>query len=117
MNNDFYVVKRVNCDPSNFSDKEKNELQVVSFKIEVLDKYRSNNNYELYLPGNVGTLSSTQPAWSLQLDVNDNSGYVSTWLYKIGDLPDSDQKHFADHNISPRELSQIAYQRWVLGQP
>ncbi len=117
INNDFYLVKRVNCDPSNFNEKEKNILEVVSFKIEVLDKYRNNNNYELKLPGNVVTLSSTQPGWSLQLDVNDNFGYVSTFLYKFGLLPDSDQKHFADHNIAPEKLSQIASRRWVQGQP
>lgn len=113
MENDYYVVQKITCDPDKMSATE--GLRVVSFRIEVLDKYKNNPDYIIDIPKSVGTLKSNKQGWSLQIDVDDY--HVSTWLYKMGDIPEDEQAHFAEFNIYPKELSHVAYNRWTQGLP
>jgi len=108
MNYDFYTAKKSNYDLSNLSKSE--ELHIVSFK--------KDPNYTLNLDNDdVGTLDSKNYTWSLQIDVHKDCGYVNTWLYKLGGIPDAEQQHFAQNNIYARELSPTAHRRWVRGIP
>ncbi|STY31711.1 Uncharacterised protein [Legionella wadsworthii] len=115
MSNDFYIARKESFDLSNLQKSEK--LSIVSFNIKVLDKFSSNPDYSINLNNDVGVLSSQTEGWSLQIDVNYDCGYLSTWLYKLSNLPDIQKKHFETHNIYARELSPTAYSRWVEGKP
>lgn len=111
MENEYFVVRKITCDPDKLSSPD--GMQIISFRIEVLDKYKDNPDYLIDTPKNVGTLKSKKQGWILQIDMHDD--YVSTWLYKMGSIPEDEQAHFAKFNIYPKELSQVAYKRWVQG--
>lgn len=111
MENDYFVVRKITCDPDGMSATE--GLEIVSFRIEVLDKYKDNLDYTINTPKSVGTLKSHKQSWLLQIDVHEN--HVSTWLYKMGGIPEDEQAHFAKFNIYPKELSQVASNRWIKG--
>ena len=119
MSDKFFIVEQVEYDLANLSAAEKNKLEIVSFEISVLDKYRrDHNNYEIKLPNNdVGTLSSTKDGWQLQIDVHNNYGYVNTFLYKLGSIPVPEQQHFIQHNIYAHALSTTALNMWGKGKP
>lgn len=112
MENKYFVVRRITCDPNKSSSTD---VTVVSFKEEVLDKYKDNPDYTIEIPENVGTLKSKKQGWLLQIDVND--GCINTLLYKIGSIPEDEQAHFAEYNIFPKELSAVARRRWTEGTP
>lgn len=109
------LSEKINCDLSNL--EKRYELMIVSFKLEVLDKYYGDSNYQIRLNNEVGTLDSNNPGWQLQIDVHENCGYVNIWLYQLGNLPEEEQQHFVQHNIQARELSQTAHRRWLQGNP
>jgi len=90
MMNDFYIVKKIYCEPTTQS------LETVSFDLNVLDKYK-NPNYDINLNNEVGTLSSKTDGWSISIDVHKE--YINCFFYKLGALPDSEQKHFVKYNI------------------
>lgn len=113
MNNQFFTTKKETLDPS----KANEQTKPVSFDIEVLNKYRDNQDFEIKLDNGVGRLSSKNDGWELQIDVQTNTQHVTTWLYKLSTLPANELQHFADHNIYARELSETAYKRWVEGTP
>lgn len=113
MKNDYLVVKKVTCDPNQLNSNE--GMTVVSFLGSVLDKYRNNPDYLINIPKNVGILKSKKQGWELQIDVHEN--YINTWLYKLGYIPEDEQAHFVKHNIHPKELSQVAIDRWINGLP
>lgn len=111
MENDYFVVRKITCDPDKMSSKD--GLQIVSFRLDVLDKYKDHPDYVINIPQNVGTLRSNKQGWLLQLDVHDH--HVNTWLYKMGGIPEDEQAHFTKFNIFPKELSQVAHNRWTKG--
>lgn len=115
MINQYYVVEEHSFDPNTFSSQEKNKLQIVSFKIDCLDKYRTNPDYDVPANGTVGVLRNKKVGWDLQIDIHQK--YFNTFLYKIENLPDADQQHFVQFNIWPQYLSKTAFNRWLKGTP
>ncbi len=106
MKNKYLVVMSVEIDPKD----SPNDLRLVSFSPDVLDKY---NKSDVDINDGVGLLrvgNSTLP-----IDVQENC--VNTFLYKLANLPDNEQKHFAEKNIAPMRLSRTAYRRWVEANP
>jgi hypothetical protein len=115
MKYDFFVAEKKNYDLINLLHDQ--ELKLVSFSIDVLDKYK-NSNFKINLDDDVGTLESLiNDEWELQIDVDSTCGYLTTWLYKLCNLPDDEIKHFVKHNIYARELSKTANRRWCQGIP
>jgi hypothetical protein len=112
MKNNYLVTQQIECDPK---DLPSTDVKLVSFKTEVLDKYKTDTiKYSIRLDDGVGILSKKN-GWQLQVDVQENC--VNTFLYKLADLPDEEQQHFAHHNILPQYLSGTAYRRWIQGRP
>ena len=113
MENTFWIAKQITCEPKKLNNSD--SISVVSFTINVLDKYTNNADYIIDIPQSVGTLQSNKQGWILQIDVHDE--YVNTLLYKIGSIPEDEQAHFAKHNIFPKQFSQVAHNRWINGLP
>ena len=108
---EFYIARKEDI---NLKSIPKNlELKIVSFDKAVLNKYENDNKYSIKLDEGAGVLSGN--GWDLQIDVGENR--VSTFLYKLAQLPEDEIKNFQDKSIYPKELGQAAYRRWTQGMP
>jgi hypothetical protein len=110
MKYEFHVTKLINADPTDLPSEW--EMSVVSFSLDVMDKYGSDADISVKLNDGVGTLESVKNGWVLPIDVH-QTGYVNVRLNKLGEIPEAEQQHFASYNIMVKELSEVAASRWI----
>lgn len=104
--------KRFSCDPSKLANyfganpDAPHYLTPVYFKPDVLDRYRNNPHFKV-----TERRLSCGTQWSVEID-NIISSRVMVYLGDLGrDLPQSERRHFLDHEISPTEqhMSETAF--------
>jgi hypothetical protein len=110
MEYEFHVTKLINADPTDLPSEW--EMSIVSFSLDVMEKYASDPDISIKMNDGVGIIESVKNGWSLPIDVH-QSGYVNVRLNKLGETPETEQQHFASYNIMVRELSEAAANRWI----